>query len=110
MVGNVALPINTQNFKVEFQKIFLFFLTVFFCCDVGESDLVLKPRYGSFNVIYRKCHFLSVNELIVQKYLCLINSKRNCKVKCSRFTTALRRVDLVRLFLFVFYNGVIPNL
>ena len=45
MVGNVARPVNKQIFKVEFQKIFLFFLTVFFCCNVGESDLVLKLRF-----------------------------------------------------------------
>ena len=71
-VGNVALRVNTQNIKVKFQKILKFFLTVFFCCDVGESDIILKPRYGSFNVIYRKSQFYSINERIAQKYLCFI--------------------------------------
>ena len=33
-----------------------------FYCNVGESGLELKARYGSFNVPYRKCQFLSVNE------------------------------------------------
>ena len=64
-VGNVALRVNTQNIKVEFQKILLFFLTVFFCCDVGESDLILKPRYGSFNVIYRKSQFNSISYSLI---------------------------------------------
>ena len=41
-VGNVALRVNTQIFKVEFKKIFLFFLTALFCCDVGGSGLELK--------------------------------------------------------------------
>ena len=34
--------VNKQIFEVNFKNIFLFFLTVLFCCDVGESDCELK--------------------------------------------------------------------
>ena len=32
--------VNKQIFKVEFKKLFLFFLVMLFCCNVGESDLI----------------------------------------------------------------------
>ena len=37
---------NKQIFKVEFENIILFYLKVLFCCNVGASDLVLKPIEG----------------------------------------------------------------
>ena len=54
---------------MEFKKIFLFFLTVLFCCDVGESDHKLKVRCFSSNVLCKKCSFISVNETIHQNVL-----------------------------------------
>ena len=42
-VGNVAERVNKQIFKVEFRNILLFYLAVSFGCDVGVSDLKLKP-------------------------------------------------------------------
>ena len=56
---------NIKFFKVEFKKLFIFYLMVLFCCDVGESDLILKPRYGSFNVIYRKSQFNSISYSLI---------------------------------------------
>ena len=41
-VGNIARHISKQIFKLELKNIFLFFLTVLFCYDVGESGLELK--------------------------------------------------------------------
>ena len=42
MLGRV----NKQNFKVKLKNIFLFFLTVLFCCDVGIS--VIDIEAGGF--------------------------------------------------------------
>ena len=49
---------------------------VLFCCDVGESGFELKAGYEPTEVFYRKCQFLSGNEVIVQKYKCFIHSKK----------------------------------
>ena len=93
---------STSKFlKWNSKKIFL---TVLFSCDVGENGLESKAGYGSFNVIHRKCQFLSENELIVQKYICLIRLKKKYNFKCSHIITGLHHVDLVRLFLFVLYS------
>ena len=47
--------VNMQNLKLNLKKNFIFFLTVYFCCDVGERDLELKPShwagYGSYNFL-----------------------------------------------------------
>ena len=91
---------------MEFKKIFL---AVLFCYNVGENGLELKARYGSLNVPYRKCKFLSVNELIEQTYLCVVNSGKKYKVKCSRIITALHHVDLVRLLHWiVIIDAIVP--
>ena len=65
-LGNVARYVNKQIFKVEFKNIFLFYLTVLFCCDVGVSDLVLKPICPSTWGLYKKCNFISENEAFYQ--------------------------------------------
>ena len=31
--------VDKQIFKVNLKNIFVFYLTVLFCCDVGESDI-----------------------------------------------------------------------
>ena len=49
LLATLLVRVNKQNFKVEFKNIFLFFLTVLFCCDVGVSGLELKvTRWGSY--------------------------------------------------------------
>ena len=51
--------VNKQNFKVEFQKIFLFFLSVFFCCDIGVSVPNLKNGGPRKITLYKKFVFRS---------------------------------------------------
>ena len=60
-LATVAELLTMQNFKVNSKNLFLFFLVVIFCCDVGDSDCVLKARCLSSCVLYKKCSFFSVN-------------------------------------------------
>ena len=82
-VGNVARRDNKQNFKVEFKNIFLFYLTVLFCCDVGVSDRVLKsvgsPQWG----LSKKCNVISENEVLYQKFMCVVYYVRKKKERFS---------------------------
>ena len=34
---------NIKFFKLKFKNLLLFYLTVLFCCDAGDSGLILKP-------------------------------------------------------------------
>ena len=61
-VGNVAERVNKQIFKVEFRNILLFYLAVLFGCDVGVSDLKLKPIGPPMWDLYKKWNFISENE------------------------------------------------
>ena len=65
MVGKVARTVNKQIFKVEFKKIFFFFLTVLFCCNFGENGLNLMAGYKPIKVSHQKYQSFSENEVIV---------------------------------------------
>ena len=52
--------VNKQKFKVNYKKIFIFFLTVLFCCDVGESGVDIGAANGPLHKKYKKCAFTSV--------------------------------------------------
>ena len=63
MLATLLGHVNKQHFKVNFKNIFLFFLTLLFCCDVVvESDFELKatcvPSWGT----YKKLTFKGGNE------------------------------------------------
>ena len=53
----LLICVNKQIFKVNLKNLFLFFLAVLFCCDVGESDLELKARCRSSCGLYKKFFF-----------------------------------------------------
>ena len=59
-LATVAELLTMQNFKVNSKNLFLFFLVVIFCCDVGDSDCVLKARCLS-HVFYIKSAVLLVD-------------------------------------------------
>ena len=69
---------NKQIYKVEQKKIF--YLTVLFCCNVGASDLVLKP--------------VGLPEggggLFIYHYLYLVNNNND---KYSKWTTSYTLVE-----------------
>ena len=45
--GNVAWTCQLQKIKVHFKNIFLFFLIVFFKCDVGENVFKSEAEYSA---------------------------------------------------------------
>ena len=62
-VGNVAQTCQ----QAKFFKIFLFFLTVLFYCDVGERGLELNSTPWG---LYESLNFKSENEALYGKLLC----------------------------------------
>ena len=47
-LATLLYRVNMQKFKVEFKNIFLFFLMVLFCCNVGVSALKIEgPIMGA---------------------------------------------------------------
>ena len=54
--------VNKQNSKAELKTLFLFFLAVLFCCDVGVSGLELKATsWGSYKLL----NFRSKNSYVI---------------------------------------------
>ena len=76
---------------------------VLFCCDVGESDLKLKARCLSSNVLYKKYSLTSVNEAIYQKWLCVMCYKKK-NVNQYFYTFVSSFYLLVQLFLNPFFS------
>ena len=70
-VGNVAKRVKTQTFKVHFKNLFLFFLTVLFCCDGGGSGLKFKAGSWATSGLYNKLCFRSENVIIYQIFFFL---------------------------------------
>ena len=68
LIGNIARRVNKQNFTVIFKKLFLFYLTVLFCCNVGDSDLGLKPTGPLLRGPIQKCGYTSENEAVKSSY------------------------------------------
>ena len=61
--------VHKQFLTVNFKTICLLYLTVLICCDVGDSDLILKPRCVSIGGLYKKCNVKSENVLSYGKYM-----------------------------------------
>ena len=54
--------VNMQIFKVNYRNLILFFLTVLFCCNVGENGENIWVGNGPFHKLYKKvvshcCHY-----------------------------------------------------
>ena len=63
-VGNLAWRCQHANFKANYKILFLFFLTVLFCCSVGENGGNIRVGDDPFHKLYKKCAFLSVSCLV----------------------------------------------
>ena len=71
------------------------------CCNVGESDCILKARGLSSCVSYKKLGLLSENVVLYRKYMCLIDSGKKQKCRIKWFKKALLHSEWGRLFLFI---------
>ena len=60
--------VNKQIFKVNLKNLFCLYLVVLFCCNVGDSDCVIKAGCRPSNVSYKTCGVFSANEVLYQKY------------------------------------------
>ena len=56
-----------QKFKVNYKKLFHFFLTVLFCCSVGENGVNISAVNGPLHKLYKNSAFTSVREVLYQK-------------------------------------------
>jgi hypothetical protein len=97
---------NIKFLKVNFKNLFLFYLTVLFCCDVGESGFILKSNGPSSWGVSKICVCSIVNESLSQKLMCVVFYKSKKNLWRKPYKIALQRVDLVRLFLFCFSYSV----
>ena len=54
---------------MNIKNLFFIYFLVYFCCNVGESDCVVKAGCKSFCVLYTRVFFFSENEVLYQKYV-----------------------------------------
>ena len=66
-------------FKVHLKNLFFTYLVVFFCCNVGESECVLKARCRLLCGLYKNSVLVSENEAILRKYLCVVHLSNTSK-------------------------------
>ena len=48
-----------------------------YCCNVGDSVLIIKPGYEPSNGLYKVCHLNGENEVIVQNGYVSFIQRRN---------------------------------
>ena len=83
--------VKKQNFTLNFKKLFLFFLTVLFCCSVGENGRTIKGGNGPSHKFHKNSAPLSVSEVLYQKVIWVVYYKTRNKPHSD----AIKRVDLV---------------
>ena len=59
--------VNKQNFIIFFKNIFIFFLFVIFCCDVGESDVKSEANAWATRLTQRRCVIQSITVVLSHK-------------------------------------------
>ena len=101
------LNVSTRKFLSTFQKK-IYFLVVF-CCAVGESGPVLMVRCGPTNGSKEKFGLRSKNEVLYQKLLCVLFYKKRRLNRFDWVATALKQMDLAKLFLFIKLHCVLKE-
>ena len=74
-----------------------------YCCDVGASGFKVKLSVRSINGSHKKLSLISENEVLSQKWLCILHLVKRYEKRCYVTKKAIRRLDLVRLFLFIIF-------
>ena len=74
--------VNKHFLKVNFKKLFLFYLVVIICCNVAVSEVISKPSGVSLWGQRENCDYISENEVIHQKFFVVAWYKMLVLVKC----------------------------
>ena len=57
---------------MNYKKYFFFFLTLLFCCNVGEHGVNISVGNGPFHKFHKNKAFMSASEVLYQKVLCVV--------------------------------------
>ena len=57
---------------MNYKKSFFFFLTLLFCCNVGENGVNISMGNGPLHNLHKNSAFTSASKVLYQKVLCVV--------------------------------------